>query len=593
MAEAAAAASEEDLAAFEEPPRAHVRGALGRWTRAQLHERAEELDVHPVVVELLVGREIEDLEAQRRFLSPRLGELTRPDSMAGYEAAVDLLTTARQRRWRVGVFGDYDVDGVTTTTILTTFLERLGVEIVAKVASREGGYGFGLEPAKALHEAGVDLVLTGDCGTSDHEALEWLRARDVPTVVIDHHQVPETMPPATALINPHQSGCDFPFKGLCSAGVGFYLAAGVRTALAKAEPSARENLPDPRAWLDLVALGTVCDMMPLVEDNRILVRHGLELMGQRRRPGVRELLRRARVEEGVSVDEGTLGFVMGPRINAPGRLGSAEPSLELLRARSPTEAEPLAARVEMFNSQRRSLQDKIVGEALALLAADPKSPRRSGLVVAREAWAPGIVGIAASGIVERYRRPTLVIGVDAGSGEARGSARSAAGVDVRAALAECGDLLRRFGGHKAAAGVSLDPANLPALVERFDRACAEQLGEEAGRDPIDEHDGELALEDIDLEYIAAIESLGPFGVGFPRPRYLCAGAKVVSTRIIKDRHLALVLAQGKARRDAIAFRQAGLPIARGDEIGLLFTPERNTFRGYDRVQLIVQRAWRA
>ncbi|MCA9685218.1 MAG: hypothetical protein KC457_23755 [Myxococcales bacterium] len=434
-------------------------------------------------------------------------------------------------------------------------------------------------------------MLTGDCGTSDHEALDWLRGRGVPTVVIDHHQVPETMPPATALINPHQAGCDFPFKGLCSAGVGFYLAAGVRSALARQAPVSKGDLPDPRAWLDLVALGTVCDMMPLVGDNRILVRHGLALMDQRKRPGVAELLRRARIDGAATLDEGHLGFALGPRINAPGRLGSAEPALDLLRSRSLAEAEPLAARVDMFNSRRRDMQERMVAEALALLAADPASPKRSGIVVAREAWAPGIVGIAAAGIVERYGRPSLVIGVDPASGEARGSARTAGGVDVRAALASCSHLLRRFGGHKAAAGVSLDPTHLPALVEAFDRACAEQLGEEAGRDPIDEHDGELALGDIDLDFIAALETLGPFGVGFVRPRFLCAGARVVSTRPIKDRHLALVLEQGKAHRDAIAFRLGKSPIEKGQQIGALFTPERNSYRGYDRVQLNLAKVW--
>jgi single-stranded-DNA-specific exonuclease len=326
-----------------EPPRVRLRGRLSCYERSELRERAAELDVHPVVVELLIGRGVEELEEQRRFLDPRLRDLSVPASMAGYAEAIELLVSARRNRWRVGMFGDYDVDGVTTTTILTTFLECLGIEIVAKVASREGGYGFGLAAAKALHESRVDLVLTGDCGTSDHEALDWLRQRGLPTVVIDHHQVPDTMPPATALLNPHQAGCEFPFKGLCSAGVGFYLAAGVRSAIATAEPSARSNLPDPRAWLDLVALGTVCDMMPLVGDNRILVRHGLDVMRQRRRPGVRELLRRAQVSGEIPVDEGHLGFALGPRINAPGRLGSAEPSLELLRARSGAEAEALAA----------------------------------------------------------------------------------------------------------------------------------------------------------------------------------------------------------------------------------------------------------
>ena len=575
-----------------EPPRVRLRGALPRYARAELRERAAALEVELVVVELLVGRGIESAEDQRRFLSPRLSELSLPTGMAGYAEAIELLATARTKRWRVGMFGDYDVDGVTTTTILTTFLECLGVEIVAKVASRAGGYGFGIEPAKALHEAGVDLVLTGDCGTSDHEALAWLQARDIPTVVIDHHQVPESMPPAAALLNPHQDGCGFPFKGLCSAGVGFYLAAGLRSTLAKRDPSSRSQLPDPRAWLDLVALGTVCDMMPLVDDNRILVRHGLEIMGQRRRPGVRELLRQSQVSADVVVDEGHLGFALGPRLNAPGRLGSAEPSLELLRARSGAEAEPLAAKVDMFNSQRRSLQEQIVDEALALLADDPRTPRRSGIVVARENWAPGIVGIAAAGIVERYGRPTLVIGVDPGSGEARGSARTAAGVDVRAALAECRALLRRFGGHKAAAGVSLDAVAIPELVEAFDRACAAQLGEEAGSDPIDYHDGELALEVLNLDFIAALESLGPYGVGFDRPRFLCAGAKVVGLRVLKERHLALTLRQGPHQRDAIAFRKGQFPVDRGDEVGCLFTPSRNTYRGNHRVQLIIDRIWR-
>lgn len=575
-----------------EPPRAHLRGPLPGYSRAELGERAEALGVHPIVVGLFVGRGVEDFDEQRRLLDPRLRDLSKPAEMAGYAEAVELLATARDKRWRVGVFGDYDVDGVTTTTILTTFLECLGVEIVANVASREGGYGFGLPAAEQLHEAGVDLVLTGDCGTSDHEALGWLEQKGVPTVVIDHHQVPEVMPPAAALLNPHQSGCGFPFKGLCSAGVGFYLAAGLRSAIAKREPSSRSNLPDPRAWLDLVALGTVCDMMPLVGDNRILVRQGLALMDQRRRPGVRELLRRAKVDADATIVEDHLGFQLGPRLNAPGRLGSAEPSLDLLRARSRAEAEPLAAQVDMFNSQRRSLQERIVAEAMALLAADPKTPDRSGIVVAREAWAPGIVGIAAAGIVERYQRPTLVIGIAPQSGEARGSARTAGGVDVRAALAECRSLLRRFGGHKAAAGVSLDPANIPALVEAFDQACGEQLGEEAGRDPIDLHDGELALADIDLDLIAAIESAGPFGVGFARPRFLCAGARVVRTRVLKERHLALTLEQGGAHRDAIAFGKGKLPIERGDEIGCMFNPARNSYRGLDRVQLVIDRIWK-
>ncbi len=574
-----------------EQPRAHLREPLRRWSAAELRERARELERHVVVVELMVARGIETLEDQLRFLEPRLRDLRGPSTMAGFEASIELLLLARAKRWRVGMFGDYDVDGVTTTTILTTFLECLGIEVVAKVATREGGYGFRPQPARDLVDAGAQLVLTGDCGTSDHEALGWLRDQGVPTVVIDHHQVPETMPPASALLNPHQAGCEFPFKGLCSAGVGFYLASGLRSAIAKREPVTRAGLPDPRAWLDLVALGTVCDMMPLVDENRILVRHGLELINQRKRPGVRELLERAGVGRDRELDEGTLGFQLGPRINAPGRIASAEPSLALLRAHSHAEAEPLAAKVDMYNSQRRALQDRIVDEALELLANDPRTPTRSGLVVAKDNWAPGIVGIAAAGIVERYQRPTLVIGVDPASGEARGSARSFGHVDVRAALACCSPLLRRYGGHKAAAGVSLDPANLDALTEAFDRACAEQLGEEAGRPPIDEHDGERSLGDLDLDLVAAIESLGPYGIGFPAPRYLCVAAEVVSVRVIKQRHLALMLRQGRVHVEAIAWRQGDAAVERGDTIGSLFSPTRRHFNGRDRVQMVIERLW--
>jgi single-stranded-DNA-specific exonuclease len=246
----------------------------------------------------------------------------------------------------------------------------------------------------------------------------------------------------------------------------------------------------------------------------------------------------------------------------------------------------------MFNSRRRSIQDRIVAEALAQLEADPRTPSRAGIVVAKDNWAPGIVGIAAAGIVERYGRPTLVIGVDPGSGEARGSARTAASVDVRAALAECRHLLRRFGGHKAAAGVSLDAAHIPALVEAFDQACAEQLGEDAKLEPYDEHDGELELEQLDLGFIAALESLGPYGMGFAKPRFLCSEAVVVNARVLKERHLALTLRQGKFQRDAIAFRKGDFPAARGDKVGCLFTPARNSFGGRDRVQLIIDKLWR-
>jgi single-stranded-DNA-specific exonuclease len=540
------------------------------------------------VATLLLRRGIVDEEQQRAMLSPRLASLRKPDAMAGFADAIDLILTARKRRWRVGVFGDYDVDGVTTTSILAGFLERVGVEVVCKVATRGAGYGFTVGAAESLAEAGVRLVLTGDTGTSDHEALEWLRQRDIPTVVIDHHQVPEVMPPAAALINPHQAGCGFPFKGLCSAGVAFYLAAALRTALAKSEPSSKP--PDPRIWLDLAAIGTVCDMVPLVDENRVLVRHGLSLLDQRRRPGLAALLARAGVSAHETLSEEHVGFRVGPRLNAPGRLGSAEPALRLLRARNAAEADALAAELETYNAKRKAHQQAIVEEASTALAADPKTARRHGIVVAGEGWLPGIVGIAAAGIVEEYRRPALVLAVDRDEGEARGSARSVEGIDVRAALARCEGLLDRFGGHRQAAGVSLAAANVEALIEAFDEAVGEQVGErEVGEDI--EYDGELSLERVDGSLVEAVRGLGPYGVGFPAPLFHCEEAVVQRARVIKQQHVSLRLRQGRGELDAIAFRQAHLGIREGDRIGLLFEPVVSEFRGRKAVELLVKRMW--
>ncbi|MEZ4426090.1 MAG: single-stranded-DNA-specific exonuclease RecJ [Nannocystaceae bacterium] len=561
---------------------------LARLDAGDLRARAEALECDPLLVRLLLARGVDDEERQRRFLRPRLAELRVPAGMAGFTGSIELLVHAIQRGWRIGIFGDYDVDGVTTTAILTTFLEAVGATVVARVACRDRGYGFRVADARVLCESGVQLVLTGDCGTSDHEALAWLRERGVKTAVIDHHQVPEVAPPTDAFLNPHQQGCEFPFKGLCSAGVAFYLCAALRTALARAGGG---SLPDPRAWLDLVALGTVCDMVPLIDENRILVHHGLSVVGQRRRPGLRALLDSSGVGRDERIDEAHLGFRLGPRLNAPGRLGPAEPSLLLLRARTSAEARAMADRVESCNVRRRAFQERIVAEAHALLAADPKVSRRHGIVVAHDTWLHGIVGIAASGLVEHYRRPALVLAVDNDAGEARGSARTHGDIDVRAALHACRALLRRYGGHKAAAGVSLDAARVPELVEAFDAAVGEQV---AGREVMtgEAHDGELPLADVDEALIERLDQLAPFGVGFTAPRFVCEEAQVVRERLLKGKHLSMVVRQGGVEREAIAFSHAGPPIQRGDKIGLLYVPTRNHFRGRVRVQLQVESVWR-
>lgn len=551
-----------------------------------LEQRAAALGVHPLSLQLLWARGLDDEAQIRRALAPTLGQLRPPNAMAGFTEALELLVDAKEQGWRVGVFGDYDVDGVTTATILAGYLEALGVEVVVRVAHRDRGYGFGVPDAEALHQAGVRLVLCGDTGTSDVEALAWLREHGVRSVVIDHHQVPEVMPPTDALINPHQPGCGFPFKGLCSAGVAFYLCAGLRTRLSKAGVKA----PDPRALLDLVALATVCDMMPLEDENRVLVAAGVRHLQQRARPGVAALLERAGVDRIEPIDETHLGFKLGPRINAPGRLGTAEPSLALLRAHTPAEAGPLADRVEMLNAQRKRQTEAIAAEASALLQADPKLEQRAGLVVAHERWAPGVVGIAANGLVEQFDRPVAVLGIDS-AGEARGSVRSCAGVDVRAALAECADLLERFGGHREAAGLTVRSEQLPAFTEAFDAAIATQRAEVPTRADEEVVDVELPLSAIDADLCAAIRRAGPFGVGFAPPRFIARGCEVQRVKVLKERHLAFTVGQGSDRADAIAFGMAHLEPARGSKVDIVFVPQLDVFRGVTRVKMHVQRLW--
>ncbi len=545
-------------------------------------------DVPRVVTHLMWARGVRETSEQAQVLDPRLSSLRRPDAMAGFEPALDALIWALQNDKRIGIFGDYDVDGVTTATILATYLEALGASVVVRVAHRDRGYGFGIGDAEAFAEAGTQLVLTGDCGTSDIPALSWLAERDIPCVVIDHHQVPESMPPARALINPHQPGCEFPFKGLCSAGVAFYLCAALRTRLA----SQRRTVPDPRAWLDLVALATVCDMMPLVDENRVLVHHGLRVMAGRRRPGLAALLSAAGVGAGEALDEGHLGFKLGPRLNAPGRLGPADPSLELLRARSAAEAEPLAQRVETLNATRKRHSERTAAEAMAILAADPQAESRAALVVAHDGWLSGIVGIAAARLAEHYKRPALVLAIDTARGVARGSVRGWGGVDVRGALAECGDLLDRFGGHREAAGATVPVANIDALREAFAAAVASQVRDAAAHDDIEVVDAHLPLGRIDLGLLQGIRRLGPYGIGFALPRFSVLSAEVVRARVLKERHVSVTLRDETGERDGIAFGQAFHDLAPGDRIACIFEPKVDRFRGEERVRLGIERLWR-
>jgi single-stranded-DNA-specific exonuclease len=550
---------------------------------------ARELRVRPATARCLVARGQEDAARAARFLDPRLGDLRPPVGMAGFPRAVDRLVAAVRAGQRIGIFGDYDVDGVTTTALLTSFLRQVGADVCPRVARRDAGYGFGEGDAEWFASRGCALVVTVDCGTSDRPAILACRARDIDVIVVDHHQVPDgTEHPALSLLNPHRPDSSYPFRGLASVGLGFFLAAALRTALRAAGWFAARAEPDPRRLLDLVAVGTVADLAPLTDENRVLVAHGLRELSERRRPGLAALLARAGVEGDRPIDERDIGWKLGPRLNAPGRLGDARPALELLLAADEREAADRADVLEQANEQRRAITGTMIEEALA----DAADLDDAAIVVARAGWHPGVAGIVAAKLVDRFGRPAAVIAIDAASGEGRGSVRSVGGFDLVAALASCREHLIRFGGHAAAAGLTVAQDQIEPLRHRF-AAEAARAGV-APPAPL-EVDAVVPLGDVDPSLAAELARLAPFGMGNDEPLVAAPETRVRQTRRVGEdgSHLRLTLECSRyaTSHQAIAFRMGERDPGVGATLDIAYCPALSQWRGQTRLELKVSDFW--
>jgi single-stranded-DNA-specific exonuclease len=567
------------------------------WTLKAIDAQASarltrELGVHHATARWLVGRGFVEPGHAQAFLKPRLAELRSPrgaGGIAGFDQAIERLVRALGAGERVGVFGDYDVDGVTTTALLTLYLRTVGLDVVPKVARRDAGYGFGVDDANGFVERGCGLIVTCDCGTSDLPAILAARARGADVIVLDHHQVPsqDEVHPAIALLNPHRADSSYPFRGFASVGLAFMLVAALRTRLREAGHFARRPDPDVRELLDLVAVGTIADMAPLSEENRTLVVAGLAKLAERRRPGLAALLDRAEVQRGKPLDEIDVSWRLGPRLNAPGRLGDAEPALRLLMAADSTQAAAEVEVLESCNQKRRELQEHVVEEALA---DAERQAHRAAILVAREGWHPGVVGIVAAKLVEKYGRPVAVVALDAATGQGRGSVRTAHGVDVYRALAACSEQLVRYGGHAAAAGMTVENTRIDELAERFAAAVAAARDEALHAAPL-ELDAEIGLGDVDEKLAREIASLAPFGPGNAAPAIGARRALVRDSRRVGDgSHLKMQLECASTGRacSAIAFRMGDRDPGVGATIDVLFQPEISTYRGESRVELKVR-----
>ncbi len=546
------------------------------------------LRVKPATARCLVARGVTTPTEAQGFIDPRLAALRPPAGLAGMPDAVGRIADAVERRERIGVFGDYDVDGVTTAALLTSFLRACGASVEPAVAAREAGYGFTAMAAADFSARGCSLVITGDCGTSDLDALYAAAAAGIEVVVIDHHTVPAAgrEHPAKVLVNPFRADSSFPFRGMASVGLAFYVAASVRTELRDRgyfrKPGARPE-PDVRDLLDLVALGTIADLVPLAAENRILTSLGMKRLHARTRPGVAALLAAAGVGLDREVDARCVAWKLAPRINAPGRLGAAMPSLHLLLAGA-EEAAVHAQALEDANQERRAIQERVLAEALAQLGdRDPGA----AIVVAGEGWAPGVVGIVAAKLVDLYQRPAFVIGIDPVSGVGRGSARTTGGVNLYEALHASAGHMTRYGGHAAAAGFTLDRANVEALAEALGGTCSRLAAGSGPVSTVREVDAEVRLAEVDERLAQELAGLGPFGQQNIAPVLVTRGARVTAVRRVGDgAHLKLTVDDGSATsRGCIGFRLGERPVEVGMRVDLAFVPVISSWQGRQSTEL--------
>ena len=542
---------------------------------------AAELDIHPIVARVIVARGIETPESARRFLSPRLGDLDPPMGLADFSGAVERLAVAVLQGEQIGIFGDYDVDGITSSAVVALYLKKLGLDPVVRLAHRDRGYGLKTGDIDFLAERGCSLIVACDVGTSDVDALQWAKERNLDVLVMDHHQVPENLPPATALVNPARHDSTFPDPGLASVGLTFYLVAALRTRL-QSEKKWSGVLPDPREMLDLVALGTVADVAPLIGGNRIMVSYGLDLLGRSPRAGVRALAQVAGVEDGHRIGVREVAFNLAPRLNAAGRLGDAAPAFDLVIESDAQRARFLARQLDDLNQTRRQLQQSVLEAAEQQVRWGQAGDRV--LVVDGQGWHPGVVGIVAARLAETYVRPAVVIALgDDGLG--RGSGRSDGRMDLYESLSQCEETLVSFGGHAAAAG----------LVVRRDKigAFRRAINEVAGRSDQSEArswkvDAVLSLSDVNENLMRGLDVLEPTGAGNPAAQFLVRSVRVDGARVVGrgGDHLSMVLRDGAVSRSAIGFSMGARAPAVGSTIDVVFTPEWDLYRGGVQLRIV-------
>lgn len=538
---------------------------------------SQALSISSATASLLLARGVTTLDQAAAWMSPvRCHD---PFLIPDMDRAVDRLHRAMAQRERVCFYGDYDVDGMCATSVYLSFFTGLGADVRAYVPHRiREGYGLNEGAVRSLAADGVTLLVTSDCGTTSHREIAAAHALGMDVVVTDHHQTDDRMPAALAVMNPHRADAAYPFRDLCSGALAYKVACAYRTKHG-------DGAVDPDFLLDLVALSTIADVVPLRDENRAFVREGLEQITRGARCGLRALKQVAGVTRPCTA--GTVAFKLAPRLNAAGRLDDARLGVQLLTTESEAEARRLAEQLDQLNRARQALEADIIREAVSQIE-DRDLP--GAIVLASRRWHLGVVGIVAARLVDRYHRPAVVLAMDE-QGIGKGSARTVPGFDLYQALASCRDLLTAFGGHPSAAGLTIREERLAEFAERF-AGVAGSWAAGSSSAPRLHLDSEVTLDDVNHRLLQEIGALHPFGAGNPEPMFAVKRLEIMNARVVGDKHLKLMLRQGRSLPfDGIGFGMKSLEeqgVSLRTPVDVAFTPELNHWNGYDRIQLRIR-----
>ena len=554
-----------------------------RWSIEPDHSQEElqlaaELKVSPIVAKLLINRGLGDPHKARQFLAADMESLLSPWDLKGMREAVACVTKTMEEGGSIVVYGDYDVDGITATSIVYRFLKRCGASVSYYIPERQSeGYGLNLEALEGLIAKGTDLVITVDCGISSYDIVEAVRDR-LALVITDHHEAPSLIPRAVAVVDHKQPNCPYPDKNLAGVGVAYKLCQAIW----------QERTGEVyQADLDIVALGTVADVVPLVGENRILVKAGLSKMQVQPNRGIEALIDVAGLKDR-KITAGHIGFTLAPRLNAAGRVAHATRAVELLTTPSQEEAYEIAEELQETNLERQTLE-RDIHEMARQDVLKQGSDADYVVVVGGQDWHPGVIGIVASRLVEEFYKPTLVISIKDGIG--KGSCRSIDNCNIYEALQSAEDLLIQFGGHQAAAGFSIKEDKIPALRDRLTQYCKEHLSE-TDYLPIVDIDSQVAIDDIDVPLIEEIETLEPYGMSNPTPVLALEEATISDLFLMgqQKKHAKVLLEREDSTIDAIAWNRPDLHASffPGDQVKVAFTVQKNEWNGHVSPQLMIQ-----